>query len=138
MVFGRPIYLPVDLVLGIPDYEMNKTLGPEFANQLANKLEIIHNYARNKIQLSTKHMIKEYSKRIHQHLYEKGDTVWFYSPKYEKHGKKLCKPWTGPYVIIDRLNDVIYKIKRNPKQKPKIVHHNLLKPYKGDNKPFSL
>ena len=70
MVFGRPIFLPVDLVLGVPDPEMiRQTFGSEFANQLANKLEIIHNFARNKIQLSTKHMIKEYSKRIHQHLY---------------------------------------------------------------------
>lgn len=62
MVFGRPIYLPVDVVLAVLDPEMNRqTFWSEF----------IHNYGRNKIQLSPKHTIKEYSKRIHQHLSEK-------------------------------------------------------------------
>jgi hypothetical protein len=80
-------------------------------------------------------MIREYSRKVHKNLYNPGDAVWFYSPKYEPHGRKLCKPWTGPYSVIQRVNDVVYKIQKTPKQKPRIVHHNLLKPYLGENRP---
>lgn len=39
------------------------------------------------------------------------------------------------YLIVKRVNDVIYKIRKTLKHKLIIVHHNLLKPYKGDNLP---
>jgi hypothetical protein len=59
MVFGRPINLPIDLVLGSPrpvtETPPNKA---EYSFQLANKLQTIHEFARNKLQLSSKHMIK--------------------------------------------------------------------------------
>lgn len=44
--------------------------GSEFANELASKLQIIHNNARNQLQSSTKHMIREYSKKNSSTLIE--------------------------------------------------------------------
>lgn len=109
MVFGRPTRLPVDQVLGVPDPEIQKQMyKSELANELASKLQTIYNHARNHRQSSTKHMIREYSKTIHHHLYQVGDAVWFYSPKYQK----LCRPRTGSYLIVERVNDVKYKIKK--------------------------
>lgn len=53
----QPIYpliwdtgLPIDLVLGVPDPEtQQQKYGSEFANELASKLQIIHNNARNQL-----------------------------------------------------------------------------------------
>ena len=50
---------------------------------------------------------------------------------------KLNRPWTGPWEVIKRLGEVVYRIKyrgavRNyAGVKRRIVHHNQLKPFHG-------
>ena len=43
----------------------------------------------------------------------------------------------GPFLVTERINDVIYRIKRSPRAKPKVVHHDRLKLYIGEQ-TFSL
>jgi hypothetical protein len=64
--------------------------------------------------------------------YHKGDKVWLYRPTYKK-GKspKLQSPWKGPYTIVTRINDVVYRIQRNPRSKKMVVHLDRLAPYRG-------
>ena len=45
---------------------------------------------------------------------------------------KLSRPWEGPYVVVERLNDVVYRIQRGPRAKPKVVHRDRLWQYRGD------
>jgi hypothetical protein len=62
--------------------------------------------------------------------------VWYY--QYQRKvglNPKLQRTWHGPFVGIERLNDVMYRIKLSPKSKPKVVHHDKLKPYVGENRP---
>ncbi|GLV42893.1 Glutamate receptor interacting protein [Carabus blaptoides fortunei] len=40
---------------------------------------------------------------------------------------KLQRPWEGPYTVVKRINDVIYRIRKLLKGKPKIMHVNQLK-----------
>ena len=56
-----------------------------------------------------------------------------YKPQRKK-GKspKLSGPWEGPYVVVERLNDVVYRIQRGPWAKPKAVHRYMLLQYRGD------
>ena len=35
---------------------------------------------------------------------------------------KLSTDWEGPYTVVPRINDVVYRIRRGPKTKMKIVH----------------
>lgn len=47
---------------------------------------------------------------------EVGDPVWLYNPQQKKGlSPKLQKPWQGPYVIIKRINDLIYRIQLGPR-----------------------
>jgi hypothetical protein len=39
-------------------------------------------------------------------------------------------------IVIDKINDVIYRIRKGPKFKPKEVHQDRLKTYKGENPPL--
>ena len=59
--------------------------------------------------------------------------MWLYNPQRKK-GKplKLSRPWEGPYVVVERLNDVVYRIQRGPRAKPKVVHRDRLWQYRGD------
>lgn len=106
LVFGRPINLPIDLILGTPTPEINETYASEYSEQLRKKIKAIYNFARNKLQISSKNLFKEYSRKIRYNKYNVGDLVWFYSPKYPLHGRELGRPCTGPFTVVKRLNDV--------------------------------
>ena len=56
-----------------------------------------------------------------------------HNPKRKKgHCPKFSKPWEGPYLVIKKLSDVVYRIQKSEKSKPKVVHFDRLKPYRGE------
>jgi hypothetical protein len=63
--------------------------------------------------MSSDVMKKTYCHKIHQKLHNPGDPVWYY--QYQRKvslNPKLQRPWHGPFVAIERLNDVMYCILR--------------------------
>ena len=132
MVFGRDIFLPIDLVLGrtspVERYNENT-----YANKLTKTLEIIHDFARDKLQLTSDNMRQDYDKKILQNKFNLADLVWYFNPQSLGKGSKLKRPWTGPYTIVKIINNVVYCIQKSPKSKVKTVHHNYLKPYIGSD-----
>ncbi|KAJ8944180.1 hypothetical protein NQ318_016160 [Aromia moschata] len=68
--------------------------------------------------------------------FKPGDAVWLYAPKRTK-GKspKLQSNWEGPYTIINKINDLVYRIQLSPRSKPKLVHLERLARYTGHNPP---
>ena len=38
-------------------------------------------------------------------------------------------------IVVERLNEVLFRIQSGPKSKPWVVHHDKLKPYLGEDKP---
>ena len=132
MMFGREINLPIDLLLGKPEKEIVNN-ATEFAYDLEDKLEKIHEFARENLNLSSERIKRYYDKNVNTNSYEKGEKVWYYKPQ-RKSGlnPKLQRPWIGPVKIVDKINDVLYRIRLVPNGAPKVVHHNKLKPYLGD------
>jgi hypothetical protein len=91
------------------------------------------------MQISSERMKRSYDHNIFNNNYSKGDKVWYYKAE-RRPGlyPKFQRPWIGPITIIDRINDALYRIKIGPKSKPRVVHHNKLKPYRGDNWPVAI
>ena len=49
---------------------------------------------------------------------------------------KLDVRWEGPYLVVNQLSDVVFRIQRTgPRGLQKVVHYDRLKPYEG--KPLS-
>ena len=42
---------------------------------------------------------------------------------------KFGSGWTGPYLVINKLSDLVYQIQASKRSKPKVVHLDHLKPY---------
>ncbi|KAJ8936846.1 hypothetical protein NQ318_000583 [Aromia moschata] len=42
--------------------------------------------------------------------------------KDERKSPKLQSNWEGPYTIIKKINDLVYRIQLSPRSKPKVVH----------------
>lgn len=45
---------------------------------------------------------------------------------------KLARDWTGPWTVIERLSDALYKIQHSQKSKPVVIHADNLKHYRVD------
>ncbi|GBO33841.1 hypothetical protein AVEN_102448-1 [Araneus ventricosus] len=55
-----------------------------------------------------------------------------YNPKRRRGlSPKLQQNWEGPYTIVKKLNDVVYRVQRSPNTKPKVIHINRLAPYRA-------
>ncbi|KAI5742809.1 hypothetical protein M8J77_011525 [Diaphorina citri] len=66
--------------------------------------------------------------------FQVGDLVWLYNHKRRKgHSPKLQQNWEGPYNVITRINDVVYRIRKGSKGKFKVVHLDRLAPYLEPN-----
>lgn len=84
--------------------------------------------------MSSDNMKRRYDRQAHQLNLEIGAIVWLYNPKRTRGVcPKLQTKWEGPYTVLEKINDVIFKIQKNKHSKPKIVHHDRLKPYTCTN-----
>jgi hypothetical protein len=106
LVFGRELRLPIELLFGAPLVKEQPTI--DHADDLVDRLHIIHNYARQHLKLASDRMKTRYKRAAYCSGYHEGDNMWLYRPTHTK-GKspKLQSPWEGPYTIVARINDVV-------------------------------
>lgn len=131
MMLGSEINLPIDLLLGKP-CEENSNTSSDYAYDLSKKMEVIHDFARDKMLSASDRIKKQYDRHVKEKSYKISDAVWLFNPKRKKGiSPKLQCPLKGPFVITEKLSDVTNRIQENPKSKSKVVHHDRLKPYLG-------
>jgi hypothetical protein len=77
-------------------------------------------------------MKTRYDKLANSAGYQEGDRVWLYRPTRTK-GKspKLQSSWEDPYKVVTRINNVVYRIKKNPRSRMMVVHLDRLTTYQG-------
>ncbi|KAJ8953363.1 hypothetical protein NQ318_023479 [Aromia moschata] len=133
---GREMKLPTDLILGHPLEENQERSLPEFVENLRERLNRIHRFASEKLKMHSDKMKQRLDTTSTAIAFKPGDAVWLYAPKRTK-GKspKLQSNWEGPYTIIKKINDLVYRIQLSPRSKPKVVHLERLARYTGHNPP---
>ncbi|GBO31697.1 hypothetical protein AVEN_36944-1 [Araneus ventricosus] len=132
MLFGRTLRLPCDILFGRPS-DMPSSPN-EYLNNLEARLESVHAFTRERIKLASERMKTRYDSGATGHHFKEGDQVWMYNPKRRRGlSPKLQQNWEGPYTIVKKLNDVIYRVQRSPNVKPRVIHINRLTPYRATN-----
>ncbi|KAJ8952343.1 hypothetical protein NQ318_017237 [Aromia moschata] len=133
---GREMKLPTDLILGRPLEENQERSLPEFVKDLRERLDRIHRFASEKLKMHSDKMKQRLDTTSTETAFEPGDAVWLYAPKRMKgRSPKLQKNWEGPYTIIKKINDLVYRIQLSPRSKPKVVHLERLARYTGHDPP---
>ncbi|KAJ8915667.1 hypothetical protein NQ315_000599 [Exocentrus adspersus] len=127
VVFGAKLRLPIDLISDRPKKEEGVN---NYISHLQDRLKLTHAEVRQKMRIESDRMKTRYDLRANTGGFQVGEKVWLYNPKRTK-GKspKLQKSWEGPYIVVTRLNDVVYRIQKNPQAKMKILHIDRLTPY---------
>ena len=134
MMLGRSIRLPIDLMLGPTPVEDTGETSTEYASRLTSKMENIHKYAREHLDLESRRQKRTYDVRLYHKPYSRGDTVWLHNKRRKKgRSPKLSRSWEGPYLVLKALSDLVYSIQKSARSKPKVVHCDRLKPYRGSS-----
>ena len=131
MTYGRELNLPVDLIYGVPPSSVQPGQEPhQYVAELEQAILKVHEIARTKMLKAANRQKKNYDLKQYKNNYKKGDLVWLFTPAIKKNRvKKLSSRWNGPYQVVEPLSDVLIKIRRRPRTKELVVHHNRLKPY---------
>jgi hypothetical protein len=136
MMFGREIDLPIDIMFGKPCD--SRLIEPaDYVSKITEELEFAYEYVRERLDKNAIRQKRYYDLKASGNELEVGNRVWLFTP-FQKKGlsSKLTRKWTGPIVIIEKLVDVLFKIKRNlsnKKEKSKIIHFDHLKLYDDFN-----
>jgi hypothetical protein len=94
-------------------------------------LHDIYNYALQYLKLASDQMKIQYGTLANCVGYHEGN-VGLYRPTSTK-GKspKLQSSWEGPNKKVTWINDVVYRIQKNPSSRMMVVHLDRLAPYQG-------
>ena len=134
VLFGRELRLPCDVKFGArPD---ENVVGEDYVSDLRRRMDEIHERIRANVQDCSDRMKERYDVNAEKGGYREGDLVWLFDPKRRRGlSPKVQRSWDGPYEVMKRINDVIYRIRRTKNGKPRVVHFNRLAPFRGSNAP---
>jgi len=128
LMYGRQARLPVDIMYGSP--EPDESTSTEYASNLKNTLQHTYEIVCTKMQTELRREKEFYDEKVHGKSFEVDDLVWLHSSVVKKgKSKKFHCPWLGPYIIIKKISDSTYRIKKFPRGKRTVVHFDRLKPY---------
>ncbi|VEN45007.1 unnamed protein product [Callosobruchus maculatus] len=132
IVFGREHRLPCDLMFSCKPGD--DVAGEDYNANLRRRMDEAHEKVRHNIRTASDRMKMTYDVGSSETAYQPGDLVWLCSPQ-KRRGlpPKLQSSWEGPYEVVKKINDVIYRIKKANGGKPRVVHFNRLAPFAGDN-----
>lgn len=131
LMFGREVRMPVDLVYGLPPNTDSESVSHlAYVQQLQENLEASYSFVRLHVSNRQLYQKTYYDRKVHEcHVYRKDDLVWLHNPAVPKGcSRKFHRPWTGPFVICEKLSVVNYRIQHLRSRKKQIVHFNRLKP----------
>ena len=133
LMLGREVSIPVDLLLGQPPHAPPSQCAIDYVEWMRAAMERAFEFARAKMKTSVVRQKRNYNKKVNQEKISRGDWVWLANPPLGK--VKLGKGWVGPYLVIQPLSEVTFKIQKSVTAKPKVVHANNIKPYLSDTTP---
>ncbi|KAJ8050976.1 hypothetical protein HOLleu_04370 [Holothuria leucospilota] len=137
IMFGFQMKTPLECIWSSPaDRTEDAATYPEFVESLKEKLNKISELARCHLKSSGERQ-KEFADRNSSiETFKPGDLVWVYQPAVGKgRSPKLHCPWKIPFLIVNRINDILYRVQFGPKPKPKVLYFNRIRRYEGTARP---
>ena len=131
---SRQVRMPVDLMYGNPN--SHTATVPQYVASLRSSLHAAYDQVRNTMTTRLSRQKDLYDRRAHGEPFSSGDLVWLHTPAVPRgHSKKLHCPWTGPYRVVSRLSDAVYRIQHSQlRRKRLVVHFDRLKPCSPDTR----
>ena len=108
--FGKEARMAVDLIYETPDeaQDLHDLHGQKF-EKLMQKC---YRYMRENMNVAVERARQDYRDKLPGKPLKENDLVWLYTPIVNRTiGKKFSIYWTGPWMIIQEICDVMFRIK---------------------------
>ncbi|CAG2215736.1 unnamed protein product [Mytilus edulis] len=136
---GRDPVLPVEAVMCPPT--ITYTSREDYKLEMVTRLQEAFTLAKDNLQTgSTAEAKEQYDLKSGVINYAIGEKIWVFNPNAKPGlSTQLLHNWHGPYIIIDKLSDVIYKIQMcDSKKSEQTVHVNRIKLFVDpDDRPIT-
>ena len=103
---------------------------------IQTKMQHAHEVARRHLGVASKRSKDAYDMKISYQPYKQGDAVWCLEES-RKVGvtEKLQSIYAGPFLIRRKLSDINFVLQLDKLGKERVVHHDKLKRYEGEQCP---
>ncbi|VDI51307.1 Hypothetical predicted protein [Mytilus galloprovincialis] len=138
LMLGREVRIPAELAYGSTTKYIPQDITSygEYVDYLKEHMQIAHDVARKHLGSEARRHKEIYDSKISVYKYEQGDLVWYLNENRIKGvAPKLEKTYSGPYIIKRKMSELNFVLQLTRDGTEKLIHHNKLKPYKGDNPP---
>jgi len=130
LFLGREVWLPLDLVMGLPSNEFQCASIDDFVQRSQEQMASAYATAREHLGVAAERRKRTYDIRLRQQQFTVGDWVWYWYPRrYPSKSPKWQKGYTGPYLVVRKIEPVNFVLQKSPRSKPFVVHVNKLKKY---------
>jgi hypothetical protein len=105
---------------------------------LMMRMHRVREYAAKHVTWKLIRQKRYYDKDVKYRSLHIGQAVWYYRPN-RKIGvnPKLSTPWDGPFVIISKYGDYLYRIQKTQNDQPIVTHLDKLKPARINTNRFN-
>ena len=135
-MLGRELRTPLELAYGRPPDAPDAMAGPEYARQLQDRLETAHRFAKHQAQQAGVRQKRCYDMHAKGQDFQAGDLAWVYGPKRVKgRCPKLDRKWVGPCYVVERVGEVVYRVRLAPRGRTVVLHRDRMAPYRGTQRP---
>ncbi|CAN7950792.1 unnamed protein product, partial [Ixodes hexagonus] len=116
LLMGRELRLPMEITFGTPVLASHQTtrrdLYSDHTRHLRATLNSVQDFARRNLHLRSESARSRYNRNSSGRPLQPGDKVWLHQPRRTKgRCPKLQPSWEGPYEVVKRLNDVVYRVR---------------------------
>ena len=127
LMLNRETNLPVDLLCGSPPETPECPV--EYVEWVRQAMQHAFTFVRKNLQASTERHKTLYNQRSGSPSFNAGESVWRFYPPIAR--KKFGKKWDGPYLVVQKVNDLCYRIQKSSQSPSLVVHVDHLKLYEG-------
>ena len=134
LMFGRTARMPADITLGTTTSA--DATQPQYVTSLRTSLETMYGYVRENMERMQAKQKVRYDAKSQDRPFSIGDLVWLHSPAVPRgKSRKLHRPWTGPFRVVAKPSDSVYRLQHVQfRRKRPVVHFNRLKPCSPDTR----
>ena len=128
LMFGRQVRMPVDIMYGTPHPQPSTV--PQYVAELREGLETAYQRVRERMGHQLERQKELYDRKAHGDPYQPGDLVWLHNPAVPRgQSTKRHRPWTGPFRVVRRPSDAVYRVQNTQARRQRlVVHFDRLKP----------
>jgi hypothetical protein len=98
----------------------------QYVEWVKQTIKLTYEFVNQNLQRTAMRQKKNHDRGVKPRTFEACAFVWRWYPPIS--GLKLGLGWTGPFLVKQKLIDVLYRIQKSPNQRTLVVHVDHLKP----------